>query len=246
MSSVGYRTGDIIAIKRTPDAAEGDVVMARIGTEITLKCFHRPADERVELKPCSGNPEHRPDRDRRANRGLGDRRRGRRRDDRTAATRALQEHESRAERVRKTHCRRLPGPFRGAVWPAPGRIEHQRHRITVSSYRERRAGVMFNPTRRFRHAVRRACGGGCGPRCGPGSRRRSRAWARPTVAASRNPRPSRVEREHTQQLVLGGGELAPARRLPSAGAGRSRWRAPRPLLLPLAGRQNAVPPPTPP
>ena len=60
MSSVGYRTGDIIAIKRTPDAAEGDVVMARIGTEITLKCFYRPADDRVELKPCSSNPEHRP------------------------------------------------------------------------------------------------------------------------------------------------------------------------------------------
>ena len=60
MSSVGYRTGDIIAIKRTPDAAEGDVVMARIGTEITLKCFHQPADDRVELKPCSSNPEHRP------------------------------------------------------------------------------------------------------------------------------------------------------------------------------------------
>ena len=34
--------------------------MARIGTEITLKCFHRPADDRVELKPCSRNPEHRP------------------------------------------------------------------------------------------------------------------------------------------------------------------------------------------
>ena len=59
MSAVGYRTGDIIAIKRTPDASEGDIVLVRIGTEITLKCFHRPADDRVELKPCSSNPEHR-------------------------------------------------------------------------------------------------------------------------------------------------------------------------------------------
>ena len=58
MSSVGYRTGDIIAIKRTPDAADGDVVMARIGTEITLKCFRRPSEDRVELRPCSKNPEH--------------------------------------------------------------------------------------------------------------------------------------------------------------------------------------------
>ena len=60
MSSVGYRTGDIIAIKRTPDAADGDVVMARIGTEITLKCFRRPSEDRIELRPCSKNPEHRP------------------------------------------------------------------------------------------------------------------------------------------------------------------------------------------
>ena len=58
MSSVGYRTGDIIAIKRTPNAADGDVVMARIGTEITLKCFRRPSEDRVELRPCSKNPEH--------------------------------------------------------------------------------------------------------------------------------------------------------------------------------------------
>ena len=58
MCSVGYRTGDIIAVTRTPDASEGDVVIARIGTEITLKCFHRPSPDRVELRPCSKNPEH--------------------------------------------------------------------------------------------------------------------------------------------------------------------------------------------
>ena len=48
MSSVGYR-GDIVAVKRTPDPADGDIVVARIGTDITLKCFHRPSDDRVEL-----------------------------------------------------------------------------------------------------------------------------------------------------------------------------------------------------
>ena len=58
MSSVGYRSGDIIAVKRTPDPAQGDIVVARIGTDITLKCFHRPTDDRVELRPCSENPEH--------------------------------------------------------------------------------------------------------------------------------------------------------------------------------------------
>ena len=86
MSSVGYRTGDIIAIKRTPDAAEGDVVMVRIGTEITLKCFHRPADDGVELKPCSSNPEHQPIVIDERTEDWENRRRGRGRDDRTAAT----------------------------------------------------------------------------------------------------------------------------------------------------------------
>ena len=32
--------------------------MARIGTEITLKCFRRPTEDRVELRPCSKNPQH--------------------------------------------------------------------------------------------------------------------------------------------------------------------------------------------
>ena len=58
MSSVGYQSGDIVAVKRTPNPAEADIVVARIGTEITLKCFHRPSDDRVELRPCSKNPEH--------------------------------------------------------------------------------------------------------------------------------------------------------------------------------------------
>ena len=58
MSSVGYQSGDMVAVKRTPNASEGDIVVARIGTDITLKCFHRPSENRVELRPCSKNPEH--------------------------------------------------------------------------------------------------------------------------------------------------------------------------------------------
>ena len=54
MSSVGYQSGDIVAVKRTPNPAEADIVVARI----TLKCFYRPSDDRVELRPCSKNPEH--------------------------------------------------------------------------------------------------------------------------------------------------------------------------------------------
>ena len=58
MDLVGYRSNDIVAVRRNPDPAEGDVVIARIDREITLKCFHRPAPDRVELQPRSSNPEH--------------------------------------------------------------------------------------------------------------------------------------------------------------------------------------------
>ena len=58
MSCVGYRTGDIIAVRRTPDAADGDIVVARIGPDITVKCFHRTGPDRIELQPRTSNPEH--------------------------------------------------------------------------------------------------------------------------------------------------------------------------------------------
>ena len=60
MDLVGYQSGDIVAVKRNPDPHDGDVVIARIGQEITLKCFHRPDDERIEPQPRSTNPAHRP------------------------------------------------------------------------------------------------------------------------------------------------------------------------------------------
>ena len=60
MSCVGYQTGDIIAVRRTPDASEGEIVVARIESDITVKCFHRTAADRIELQPRSSNPEHQP------------------------------------------------------------------------------------------------------------------------------------------------------------------------------------------
>ena len=33
-------------------------MLARIGSEITLKCLHRPDPDRIELQPRSSNPEH--------------------------------------------------------------------------------------------------------------------------------------------------------------------------------------------
>ena len=58
MSCVGYHTGDIIAVRRTPDASDGEIVVARIGADITVKCFHRAGPDRIELQPRTSNPEH--------------------------------------------------------------------------------------------------------------------------------------------------------------------------------------------
>ncbi|MCY4510949.1 MAG: transcriptional repressor LexA [Acidobacteria bacterium] len=60
MSAMGYESGDIVAVKRTPEPAEGDIVVARMGSDITLKRFHRAAEDRIELQPHSNNPEHGP------------------------------------------------------------------------------------------------------------------------------------------------------------------------------------------
>ena len=60
MNLVGYRSGDIVAVSRNPNPRDGDVVIARIGTEITVKCFHRVSDARIELQPRSTNAEHQP------------------------------------------------------------------------------------------------------------------------------------------------------------------------------------------
>ena len=60
MDRVGYGSGDIVAVRRNPEPNEGDVVIARIGQEVTLKCFHRADPDRIELQPRSSNAEHKP------------------------------------------------------------------------------------------------------------------------------------------------------------------------------------------
>ena len=57
MDRTGIRNGDLVAVQQTPDVQEGDLVIARVGTEITMKRFHR-AKHRIELRPESTNPEH--------------------------------------------------------------------------------------------------------------------------------------------------------------------------------------------
>ena len=60
MDRTGLRDGDMVAIRATPGAKNGDVVVARFGDEVTLKRFVRLDKRRVELRPDNHNPEHEP------------------------------------------------------------------------------------------------------------------------------------------------------------------------------------------
>ena len=59
LDKVGLQSGDVVAVRRETQARDGDLVVARIGQDVTLKRFHRKRAGVVELQPQSTNPEHR-------------------------------------------------------------------------------------------------------------------------------------------------------------------------------------------
>ena len=60
LDKAGFASGDIVAVRWQPEANDGDIVLARIGQEVTLKRFARIDADTVELQPVSTNPEHEP------------------------------------------------------------------------------------------------------------------------------------------------------------------------------------------
>ena len=60
LDRLGFTSGDIVAIRQQPEARDGDVVLARIGEEVTLKRFERNCKHAVEFQPESTNPDHEP------------------------------------------------------------------------------------------------------------------------------------------------------------------------------------------
>ena len=60
LDRLGFTTGDIVAVRHQPEARDGDVVLARIGDEVTLKRFQRTGPHTIEFQPESTNPEHEP------------------------------------------------------------------------------------------------------------------------------------------------------------------------------------------
>ena len=58
MDRTGLSDGDVVAVRATPDAKSGQIVVARFGDEVTLKRYVRIDKRRVELQPESHNPVH--------------------------------------------------------------------------------------------------------------------------------------------------------------------------------------------
>ena len=58
MNRVGLKSGDMVAVRKNPDPREGEVVIARTGSNVTLRRYHRTEAGRIELRPESTNPEH--------------------------------------------------------------------------------------------------------------------------------------------------------------------------------------------
>ena len=60
LDKVGFRSGDVLAVRKKPNPRDGDLVVARIGDEVVVKRFVRKDKHTIELQPESHNPEHKP------------------------------------------------------------------------------------------------------------------------------------------------------------------------------------------
>ena len=56
LSKVGFRSGDILAVKRNLEPRDGDIVVARIGDEVVVKRFCRKDADTIELQSESHDP----------------------------------------------------------------------------------------------------------------------------------------------------------------------------------------------
>ena len=55
----GYRVGDVLVVSDSVEPRDGDVVVARIGSEVTIRQFFASTSGTIELRPASVNPGHR-------------------------------------------------------------------------------------------------------------------------------------------------------------------------------------------
>lgn len=60
LDKVGFRSGDVLAVKANHNPRDGDIVVARLDGEVVVKRFCRTGPEAIELQPESHNPQHKP------------------------------------------------------------------------------------------------------------------------------------------------------------------------------------------
>ena len=60
MDRARLRDGDVVAVRATPEAKNGNVGVAQFDDDVTLKRFVRVREREVELRPESHNPAHGP------------------------------------------------------------------------------------------------------------------------------------------------------------------------------------------
>ena len=53
MKDAGIIEDDLIAVQKTSDIKNGDIVIARLDDEVTIKFFNRKSQQIVELKPAN-------------------------------------------------------------------------------------------------------------------------------------------------------------------------------------------------
>jgi repressor LexA len=53
MKDAGIIEDDLIAVQKTSDIKNGDIVIARLDDEVTVKFFNRKSQQIVELKPAN-------------------------------------------------------------------------------------------------------------------------------------------------------------------------------------------------
>ena len=53
MKDAGIMEDDLIAVKKTTDVRNGDIVVARLDDEVTVKFFKRKSPKIIELEPAN-------------------------------------------------------------------------------------------------------------------------------------------------------------------------------------------------
>ena len=60
LAEVGFAAGDLVAVRRGSEARDGDIVLVRIGAQLTLRRYERTGPRTVKFRPMRTTPESTP------------------------------------------------------------------------------------------------------------------------------------------------------------------------------------------